>query len=178
YLKGNRHVVQDEPDDQFLLRPDFLRGVKKLKKYNLCYDMLIFARHLPVAIDFANRFPDQTFILNHIAKPDIKEQKIEEWEKGIRELAQHPKMYCKLSGMVTEADWKHWKAGDFKPYLEVVFDAFGPERLLYGSDWRVCTLAVGYQEVLRIVKDYMSCLPQKEQNLSRGGNAQGVYDLV
>ncbi len=177
YLKGIRHHVQDETDDKFLLCSNFLRGIKKLKKYNLCYDILIFAKHLPVAVGFANHFPDQTFVLDHIAKPNIKEQKIAQWEKGIRVLAQHPGMYCKLSGMVTEADWKNWEPDNFKPYLDVIFDAFGVDRLMFGSDWPVCMLAAGYQEVWQIVKNYISSLSREEQDLIMGGNARRVYNL-
>lgn len=177
YLKGIRHVIQDEPDDWFLLRAGFLRGVEKLREYNLCYDILIFARQLPVAVEFAARFPDHRFVVDHIAKPDIKEQKIVKWEEGIRELARHPKMYCKISGMVTEADWKNWKSEDFKPYLDVVFDAFSPERLMFGSDWPVCTLAVGYQEIYRLVRNYIGGLGPEEQAMILGGNAREFYGV-
>ncbi|MFH5832210.1 amidohydrolase family protein [Halalkalibaculum sp. DA384] len=176
-LKGLRHIVQDEPDDRFLLQPDFLRGIKTFGDYDLTYDILIYARHLPVAVEFASKFPDQKFVLDHIAKPEIKTQKIEEWENGIRELAKHPKMYCKISGMVTEADWQHWKPKDFTPYLDVVFDAFGADRLMFGSDWPVCTLAAGYREVYELIGDYISGLSQYEQGLIMGKNAIAAYNL-
>ncbi|MFH5883647.1 amidohydrolase family protein [Halalkalibaculum sp. DA3122] len=176
-LKGLRHIVQDELDDRFLLQPDFLRGIKTFGDYDLTYDILIYARHLPVAVEFASKFPDQKFVLDHIAKPEIKTQEIEEWENGIRELAKHPKMYCKISGMVTEADWQHWKPEDFTPYLDVVFDAFGADRLMFGSDWPVCTLAAGYREVYELIGDYISGLSQYEQGLIMGKNAIAAYNL-
>lgn len=176
-FRGLRHIVHDEPDDRFLLRPDFLRGIETLGKYDLCYDILIFARHLPVAVEFANRFPDQKFVLDHIAKPEIRDQKIGSWEKGIRELAKHPHMYCKVSGMVTEADWNGWASDDFRPYLDVVFDAFGPERLLFGSDWPVCKLAASYGEVLQLVEEYIGSYPQTDQEQIMGLNAMKCYKL-
>lgn len=176
-LKGLRHIVQDEPDDRFLLRPDFLRGIKTLTEYELTYDILIFARHLPVAVEFAEKFPDQPFVLDHIAKPEIKAQKIDEWEQGIRELAKHPQMHCKVSGMVTEADWQHWSADDMKPYLDVVFDAFGSQRLMFGSDWPVCTLAASYQEVYGLIEDYLEEFTEEERAKILGGNAKRFYGL-
>ncbi|MDR8392721.1 amidohydrolase family protein [Aliifodinibius sp. S!AR15-10] len=176
-LKGLRHIVQDEPDDRFLLQPDFLGGIKTLSNFDLTYDILIFARHLPVAVEFASKFSDQKFVLDHIAKPEIKDQKIDEWEEGIRELAKHPKMYCKVSGMVTEADWDQWQPDDFRPYLDVVFDAFGTDRLMFGSDWPVCLLAGDYKEVYKLVKSYIDTFTDIEQTKLLGGNAQQFYNL-
>lgn len=176
-LKGLRHIVQDEPDDNFLLGADFLKGIETVGKYGLAYDILIYSRHLPVAVEFASRFPDQKFVLDHIAKPEIKQQKVDDWEKGIRELAQHPGICCKVSGMVTEADWEHWKADDFKPYLDVVFDAFGPDRLMFGSDWPVCTLAANYQQVFRLLDDYLALLSETARRQIMGRNAEQFYDL-
>ncbi len=176
-LKGLRHIVQDEPDDQFLLRPDFLRGIKTLGGYDLAYDILIFSRHLPVAVKFAMEFPEQKFVLDHIAKPEIAEQEIEEWERGIRELAQHPNMYCKVSGMVTEADWDYWQPDDFKPYLDIVFDAFGTDRLMFGSDWPVCTLAASYREVWEIIEDYIQEFTDEKKVNIMGINAKQFYSL-
>src|SRR5699024_6709537 len=154
-LKGLRHLVQDEPDDRFLLRDDVMEGIGMLRDYDLTYDILILEHQLPTVIEFADQFPAQPFVLDHIAKPRIKEGKINRWAKGIRELANHRGMYCKLSGLVTEANWDRWQADDFKPYLDVVFDAFGPERLMFGSDWPVCTLAASYGEVTEIIQDYI-----------------------
>lgn len=176
-FKGLRHIVQDESDDRFLLQPDFLKGIGILGNYNMPYDILIYARHLPVAVEFVSEFPDQKFVVDHIAKPEIEKKKIGDWEEGIRELAQHPNLFCKVSGMVTEANWNNWKPGDFKPYLDVVFDAFGAEKLMFGSDWPVCTLAAGYGEVVKLLEEYIEPLPDEEQELIMGGNAIKFYKL-
>jgi L-fuconolactonase len=177
YLKGLRHTVQDEPDDRFLLRSDFLRGMQALQPFDLTYDLLIFPRHLPVAVEFASKFPDQKFVLDHIAKPEIKNHKIQVWENGIRELANHSNIYCKISGMVTEADWKKWKPEDFRPYLDVTFDAFGPGKIMFGSDWPVCTVAASYEQVLFIVKNYIQQFSSEEQEKIMGENAGEFYNL-
>lgn len=177
-LKGLRHVVQSEPDDQFLLRPAFLRGISLLQNFNLTYDILIFPKHLPVATEFVAKFPDQPFVLDHIAKPFIKTHEVAPWAQHIRELAQHPHVYCKLSGMVTEADWHHWQPTDFKPYLDVVTEAFGPDRLMIGSDWPVCTLSGTYAEVMNLVKEYLGQLSKDDQEKILGGNAVKFYNLA
>jgi L-fuconolactonase len=148
-MVGIRHVVQSEPDDRFLLRPDFMRGIKLLKQYKLTYDILIYPKHLPAAVEFVAQFPDQPFVLDHIAKPLIKAKTLSPWNKEVRRLAANPNVYCKLSGMVTEADWQEWKPGDFIPYLDVVVEAFGIGRLMIGSDWPVCRLAAQYGEVMQ-----------------------------
>lgn len=176
-LVGIRHVIQDEPDDAFILGEDFKRGISYLEKHNLVYDILIFAKHLPNTVQFVKQFPNQVFVLNHIAKPDIKGGEITLWEQGIRDLAKFPNVHCKLSGMVTEADWKNWTAEDLKPYLDVVFDAFGPERLMIGSDWPVCKLAGNYDKVMNIVIKYIENLNKEEQEAVLGGNAINVYGL-
>src|SRR5579859_222262 len=137
-LVGVRHVIQAEPDDQFLLRADFLRGISALQEFGLTYDILIYPRHLPVAIEFVQRFPEQRFVLDHLAKPFIKAQTVDPWATHMRELATFPNVFCKLSGMVTEADWKNWKPEHFRPYLQTAFEAFGGDRLMIGSDWPVC----------------------------------------
>ncbi|GEO03556.1 amidohydrolase [Adhaeribacter aerolatus] len=177
-LKGLRHVVQAEPDDQFLLRPEFLRGISLLQKFNLTYDILIYPKHLPVATEFVAKFPNQPFVLDHIAKPFIKDQILLPWAQHIRELAQHPHVYCKLSGMVTEADWHNWQPSDFKPYLDVVTEAFGPERLIHGSDWPVCTLAGTYTEVMNLVREYLNQFSKTDQEKILGGNAIRFYNLA
>ncbi|MDB5261015.1 MAG: amidohydrolase [Adhaeribacter sp.] len=177
-LKGLRHVVQDEPDDRFLLRPAFLRGMALLQKFNLTYDILIFPKHLPVACAFVALFPDQAFVLNHLAKPDIKNQQLAPWAQQIRELAQYPHVYCKLSGLVTEADWHHWHPNHMQPYLAVVMEAFGPDRLMIGSDWPVCTLAGPYAAVMNLVKEYLAPLSATDQAKILGGNAARFYNLA
>lgn len=152
---GVRHVAQDEPDDRFLIGKEFLRGISKLKQFDLAYDILIFPKQLPAAIELVNKFPEQRFVLDHIAKPNIREQVMEPWRTHIRELAKVPNVMCKVSGMVTEAKWDTWKEGDFRPYLDVVAEAFGFERLMYGSDWPVCLLAGEYKRVHSIAANWM-----------------------
>jgi len=176
-LRGIRHVVQDEPDDRFLLRADFLRGVGLLGRRGLTYDILIYPRHLPAACELARRFPEQPFVLDHIAKPFIREGKIEPWAADIRALAAHPNVCCKLSGMVSEADWERWKPADFEPYLDVVVEAFGPRRLMIGSDWPVCTVAASYAEAMGMVTGYIGRLSQEDRSLVLGGNAASFYGI-
>ncbi|MEN7550576.1 amidohydrolase family protein [Rapidithrix thailandica] len=174
-FKGIRHIVQDEPDDQFLLRKDFLRGIEKLKNFDLTYDILIFPKHLKVALEFVQKFPEHKFVINHLAKPFIKNQKIQPWKDEITELAKYENVYCKLSGMVTEASWENWKPEDFKPYLDVAFEAFGSKRLMTGSDWPVCRLAGEYGEVMPIVEEYLPDEASKKAVLAQ--NAIDFYSL-
>ncbi len=175
---GVRHVIHDEEDIDFMLRPDFIRGVKILEKYNLAYDILIFPKHLPNTIRFVQEFTEkQTFIVDHIAKPLIKEGIISPWKEQITDLAKFPNVYCKLSGMVTEADWKTWKAENIKPYLDVVFEAFGTDRVMIGSDWPVCLVAGKYAEVMNVVIDYISAFSETEKAKILGENAEKAYRL-
>ena len=143
-LVGVRHVVQGEPDDRFLLRPEFLRGVSILEEFDLAYDILIYTKHLPVAAEFVQKLPRQRFVLDHLAKPPIKNADPASLDGGIRKMAAFPNVFCKLSSLVTEADCNHWRPDDMAPYLDVAFEAFGPERLMIGSDWPVCTVAASY----------------------------------
>jgi len=172
---GVRHVVQDEPDDNFMLRPDFLRGIGKLRQFNLTYDILIFRKQLPAAIEFVEKIPDQPFVLDHIAKPFIRDGTLSPWREQMRELAKFPNLLCKVSGMVTEAKWERWKQEDFRPYLDVVFEAFGIERLMYGSDWPVCLLAGTYEQVFALARDYVAALPVAAREGFLGGNAERFY---
>jgi L-fuconolactonase len=176
-LVGVRHVVQDEPDDSFLLDPDFGRGIGLLGQFGLTYDILIYPRHLPVTTEFAARFPDQPFVLDHLAKPFIKDHELEPWAKHLRELARRENVHCKLSGMVTEADWLVWDRDDFTPYLDVALEAFGPGRLMIGSDWPVCKVAAGYGEVMQLVEEYIARLSPAEQAGVLGENAIRFYGL-
>lgn len=176
-LKGFRHILQGEKDRALMLKPAFLNGISKLKQFGYTYDILIFPDQLKYAAEFASQFPDLPLVLDHIAKPNIKKGTIDEWKKDIMALAQYENVSCKLSGMVTEADWKLWKAEDFKPYLDVVFEAFGVERLMYGSDWPVCLLAASYQQVLGLIEGYTSRLSMHEQSMFWGGNAIKFYNL-
>ena len=172
---GVRHVVQDEPDADFMLGADFLRGIGKLGKFGLTYDILIFPKQLPAAIELARRFPEQPFVLDHIAKPHIKDGTLSPWREQIQELAQSPNVLCKVSGMVTEADHRLWKPDDFRPYLEVVFEAFGEDRLMYGSDWPVCLLAANYAQVVELVRSSVAPLSPAAQEKFFGGNAARFY---
>jgi L-fuconolactonase len=175
---GVRHIVQSEPDDRFLLRPDFMRGIAMLEEFDLSYDILIYARHLSVAAEFVARFADQRFVLDHVAKPNIRTGDLTDWRQAIRKVAKFPNVFCKLSGMVTEADWFHWKAADFIPYLDIAFESFGADRLMIGSDWPVCTVAGDYARVMNIVKDYLSKLSQEERDAVLGKTAQKFYQRV
>lgn len=175
---GVRHVAQDEPDDHFLIRPDFVRGIGKLKQFDLTYDLLVFPKQLPAAIQLVRQFPDQPFVLDHIAKPPIKDGALSPWREQICELAKFPNVLCKVSGLVTEAHWDNWKAGDFRPYLDIVFEAFGIERLMYGSDWPVCLLAGEYAGVFGIANNYFTTLPSEAKALFFGGNAARFYGLA
>jgi L-fuconolactonase len=176
-LVGVRHMVQDEPDDAFMLRPDFRRGIALLAEFGLTYDVLIHPRHLPAAMKLVAEFPVQPFVLDHIAKPAIAEGKLSPWAADLRELAELPNICCKVSGMVTEARWDKWRPADFRPYLEVVFEAFGVERLMIGSDWPVCTLAADYASTIGIVTDYARQLPADAVAGISGENCARFYRL-
>ncbi len=177
-LVGVRHVVQGEPDDRFLMRPEFLRGISALEEFDLAYDILIYTKHLPVAAEFVRQFPRQRFVLDHLAKPPIKSGSLHPWADGIRELASFPNVLCKLSGMVTEADWQGWKPEDMAPYLDVAFECFGPQRLMIGSDWPVCTVAAPYSRAMNVVKDYLARYPAQVQEAVLGENAQRFWKLT
>ena len=177
-LKGFRHVLQAEPDPAFMLQDNFLRGISHLKKYNFTYDILIFPKHLTYAKELVSTFPDQRFVIDHLAKPYIKNQVIDDWKKDLAAIAQLENVSCKISGMVTEADWKLWKKEDFKPYLDVAFEVFGSKRILFGSDWPVCLVAASYEKMMSIVEDYISGFTQQEQTDFWSGNAISFYNLT
>jgi len=166
-LVGVRHIVQSEPDERFLLQPDFLRGIAMLEEFDLAYDILIYTRHLPVAAEFVTKFPRQRFVLDHLAKPPIKSGAIDVWARGIQGLAAFSNVYCKVSGLVTEADWQAWKPEDIRPYLDLVF----------GSDWPVCTVAGSYSRVMNLTKDYLGKYAEKERNAVLGENAATFWRL-
>jgi L-fuconolactonase len=175
-IKGFRHVVQGEADD-FMLRKDFQNGIAALKQFNYTYDILIFHRQLPAAISLVNQFPDQPFVIDHIAKPDIKSGDILSWKKGIEEIAKAENVWCKISGMVTEADWKTWKTDDLKPYLDVIFENFSADKLMFGSDWPVCNVASNYSELVKTLEDYIAQLSSQNQNKIWHENATSFYKL-
>jgi L-fucono-1,5-lactonase len=176
-LLGVRHIVQGEPDDRFLLQPEFLRGIAALEEFNLTYDILIYTRHLPVAIEFVQRFPRQRFVLDHLAKPLIKTHTLQPWASRIRDLAEFPNVFCKLSGMVTEADWNAWKPEHLAPYLDNALEAFGPERLMIGSDWPVCKVAASYSQVMGLVINFLDQYPLDARESILGGTAQRLWRL-
>src|SRR6185312_1536337 len=148
---------------RFLLRDDFCRGISLLREFGFTYDILIYARQLPAAVTFVERFPDQRFVIDHIAKPAIAVREIHDWARSMRAIAANPNVFCKLSGLITEADWNNWTADVFGPYLDVVFDAFGADRLLFGSDWPVCLLAGSYDRVHQLIAGYLNSKPAAEQ---------------
>jgi L-fuconolactonase len=176
-LLGIRHIVQAEPDDRFLLRADFLRGIASLEEFNLSYDILIYPRHLPAAIEFVQRFPRQRFVLDHLAKPFIKAQTIEPWASHIRQLARFPNVFCKLSGMLTEADWRAWKAAQFEPYLETALESFGPDRLMVGSDWPVCKVAGSYGQAMALVMHFLQKYANDAVDAILGATAEKFWRL-
>ena len=176
-LVGVRHIVQAEADDRFMLRPQFCRGISLLEDRNLTYDILIYPKHLPVAAELVSRFTRQIFVLDHLAKPQIRAGEMREWEEGIRALATFPLVFCKLSGLVTEADWERWTLDDLRPYLDVAFECFGAHRLLAGSDWPVCTVAAEYGRTVELVENYMADRPAAERDAVMGANAARLWHL-
>jgi len=176
-LVGVRHVAQDEPDDRFLVGKEFVRGIGRLKDFDLAYDLLVYPRQLSAATELVQMFPQQRFVLDHIGKPNIREQEIEPWRTQIRDLAREPNVYCKLSGMVTEARWNDWQASDFRPYLDVVWEAFGEDRLMIGSDWPVCLLSSKYEVVIGLIEEYLSEFSSNAREKVYGENATRFYKL-
>ncbi len=174
---GLRHFIQSAPDETYMFREEFMRGIAALKRYGLTYDILIGHKQLPATLKFVELFPDQPFVLDHIAKPPIKAGLLEPWKTHIQQLALHPHVHCKLSGLVTEADWNHWREEDIEPYLEVVLEAFGSDRLMFGSDWPVCLLAAPYNRVLSLLERYIKQIPLEDQEKIMGRNARSFYKL-
>ncbi|MBO2010126.1 amidohydrolase family protein [Hymenobacter negativus] len=177
-LKGFRHVLQGEADRALMLRNEFRRGVAALYQHGFAYDLLVLPDQLSYAAELAAAFPAQPFVLDHLAKPLIKAGEIEPWRRDLQALAAHENVLCKISGMVTEADWQHWQPADFRPYLDVVFEAFGANRVLFGSDWPVCNVAGGYGRTHALVADYVARLSTGEQARFWGGNAVRFYNLA
>ncbi len=176
-IKGFRHVIHDEPDVDFMLQPAFLNGIKALRHFDFTYDLLIHPVHLPNTLQLVSWFPGQSFVIDHIAKPKIKEHEISWWKKQLTPLAALPNIYCKISGMVTEAVWQKWKKDEFVPYMDAIVELFGTDRILYGSDWPVCTLSASYAEMYGIVKDYFDGFSKEEQDNFFGLNAKRFYHL-
>lgn len=177
WLKGVRHVVQDEPDDRFILGDAFNAGIRRLKPHNLVYDILIYERQLGASIEFVDRHPGQVFVLDHLAKPRIGDQVIEPWKTQMFDMAKRENVYCKLSGMATEADWQSWTKEDLWPYIEIALEAFGPARMMLGSDWPVARLAVEYGDWINLCRESISSFSETERALVEGGVAAQAYDL-
>jgi L-fuconolactonase len=175
-IKGFRHIVQSEPDG-FLLDDSFCRGIAQLEQYSFTYDILVYPKQLPEVLQFVKKFPRQKFVIDHLAKPLIREKKLEPWRQLMKEIAQHDNVYCKISGLVTEAEWKAWRPTDFTPFQECVLEAFGPRRLLYGSDWPVCLVAASYEEQFTLTTRFISGLSPTEKKSVMGGNATSFYQL-
>jgi L-fuconolactonase len=175
-LCGIRHIAQAEPAD-FLARSSVVRGIGKLRDFGLTYDILIYPRQLPAALTLLDRLPEQRFVIDHMAKPEIRRGLLEPWASRMRAVAARPNAWCKVSGLVTEADWVRWRPEDILPYLDIVLAAFGPERLMFGSDWPVCLLAAGYRDVLELVEIWASELTAPEREGFFGGNARRFYGL-
>jgi L-fuconolactonase len=176
-LKGLRHVVQDEPDDDFVLSADFNRGIEALGRFRLAYDLLVFPRQLRASGRFVDRHPYQTFVLDHLGKPPIRTSSMEPWSTLIRDLAERPNVYCKVSGMVTEADFERWTEAGLRAYFEIALEAFGPKRLMFGSDWPVCLVASGYRRWCEVVSRWIARLSREEQDRVLGGTAMEAYKL-
>ena len=175
-IKGWRHIVQGEADD-FLLRPAFQRGISFLQKYNYTYDVLIYPKQLKSTLEFVSKFPEQKMVIDHCAKPDIAGKKIDEWAALMKEIAKQPNVYCKLSGLFTEAKWKEWSPAEFYPYLDTVFNAFGTDRLLFGSDWPVILLSGIYVQWKSLLEKYMEDFDSEEKENVFGQNAIRFYNL-
>ena len=175
-VKGFRHVLQGE-EPAFMLHPDFINGIASLKEFNFTYDILVFPNHLKAVLKLVKKFPDQPFVIDHLAKPYIKAGLIDEWKKDMELLASFSNVYCKISGIVTEADFQNWKHTNFTPYLDEVVNLFGTKRIMFGSDWPVCLVAASYEKMLGIVKDYFASFSLTEQQDFFGNNAATFYQL-
>lgn len=175
-MKGFRHIVQAEPVD-FLRDENFIRGVRQLSAFDFTYDILVYPTQLEAALYFVEQLPEVKMVIDHIAKPYIKDGLITPWSNDMKKLAAHPNVYCKVSGMVTEANWATHQPADFKPYLDVVFEAFGPDRILYGSDWPVCLVAASYEKMKAIVDQYIDGFSKEDQAKIMGANAVDFYNL-
>lgn len=177
WLKGVRHVVQDEPDDRFILGNAFNEGIRKLEQFDLVYDILIYERQLAASIEFVDLHPNLSFVLDHVAKPRIGDGLMDPWKEQMFEMARRENITCKLSGMATEANWTEWTLDGLRPYMEVALDAFGPSRLMFGSDWPVARLAVDYEPWATLCREFISSLSPHERDAIEGGNAIRAYRL-
>lgn len=177
-LKGFRYMLQGEADTEFMLRPDFVQGLRLFGRLGFTFDLLIQPRHLRPTRALLRLCPGQPFVIDHLAKPFIRDGRIGDWKREMQALSGFPDLHCKVSGLVTEADWQHWKKEDLVPYLEVAVEAFGPGRLLFGSDWPVCLLAATYEGAVEVVTDYFASFSAAERQAIFGGNAARFYHLT
>jgi len=176
-MKGFRHVLQGEQDRALMLKPAFKHGISLLEKYGFTYDILIFPDQLQYSLELAKAFPNQPFVIDHLAKPYIKARAIDDWKKDIQAIAAMPNVYCKISGMVTEADFTQWKKEELVPYIDVVVQAFDTSRIMFGSDWPVCLIAASYKQWITLLREYFASFTQKEQEAFFGNNAAAFYKL-
>lgn len=176
-LRAIRHILQSEPDPFYILRDDFNRGIRILKQFELAYDVLIFERHLPQTIEFVDRHSNQLFIVDHLAKPRVKSREISPWRENIQELAKRPHVYCKISGLVTEGDYSGWTPEQLRPYIETVFEAFGTQRVMFGSDWPVCLVAISYRRWVLTVEEALKGFSESEQERFWSRTAEEAYGL-
>lgn len=176
-IKGFRHILQAEPNLDFMLSPNFCKGISQLEKYGYTYDLLIYPKHLPFALQLVQQFPNQKFVIDHLAKPNIKEHLYDEWENGIKAIGKHQNVYCKVSGLVTEANWNHWTQADFSFCLDIIVDTFGMDRLMYGSDWPVCLLSGRYDQTISIMTNYFNQFSKEDCSKIEGLTAQSFYQL-
>jgi len=174
---GVRHITQDEPDDDFIIRPDVLRGLRVLEKHRMPFDVLFYVKHLKHAAALGQELPELPMVIDHLSKPKIKDQRFDDWEPNFRAAAKFPNMHCKLSGMITEADWDHWKPDDLRRYVEIALECFGPNRLMYGSDWPVCELAGSYQQQFDALRSCLASLSESERHEIYCGTAQRFYGV-
>ncbi len=174
---GIRHITQDEPDENFIVRPEVVRGLKVLQKHQVPFDLLFYVQHLRHASTLAEMLPELPMVIDHLSKPRIKSQEIKTWRTDLVKASQYPNVFCKLSGMVTEADWKHWKPQDLKPYVETALEAFGPERCMFGSDWPVCELAATYSQVFEALRNVLGPLSVTEHDNIFCNTARRFYKL-
>ncbi|HEX5273023.1 MAG TPA: amidohydrolase family protein, partial [Gemmataceae bacterium] len=174
---GVRHVTQDEPDDDFIIRENVRRGLGVLEKHGVPFDLLFYVKHLRHAATVAREFPDLPLVIDHLAKPRIKEGRTDDWLPQLKAAAACPNVYCKLSGLVTEADWRRWTAADLRPYVQTALDLFGPERCMYGSDWPVCELAARYEAVHAALVEALGPISEAERAAVFGETARAFYDL-
>jgi len=176
-IKGFRHLVQGENDNKFLLRSEFLRGISYLEKYNYVYDILIFPNQLEMALEFVKKFPNNKFVIDHIAKPNIKDNLYREWAKLMSKISNYENVFCKMSGMITEADYKLWTPDQITPYMDLVLKSFGSKRILFGSDWPVCLVAGSYKKVKELVVNFIEKLSENEKANVMGKNAINLYNI-